>query len=343
MCGHGHADPASEGPRQTASSHYKGVAPIQAPRGTPIYKLIRMNITHFHDTDLPREQQHWQLDWMYGGLIMAIYLGPALGSGVIPALIPDRNHDIPELKYLHTLTEVVPVKADMELKGSWDPEGVFVVEWLRGMIKDHTPESAAIQFSLNPDKFHWFPDILDSITQFNYFLHLHGREPIPKVGLEMHTLEGPFENRKVSGDIFSNKVAEVKDGEKYGFTMCNGSPYALFVSLLYFDPERCSIQAWYSSKTPLPASPDGVEATRLPIGYGPGVRAFEFKLSPGKTVDSGFLKLFVSTEQLDVDWIEQMSPFNRDVQPSAGRLAGAHEMEGMQVWDVIDAVITMRI
>jgi hypothetical protein len=110
------------------------------------------------------------------------------------------------------------------------------------MIKDRTPEAAATHFSLNPDKYHRLPDILDSIAHFHYFLHLHGSEPIPKVTLEMHTLEGPFENREVSNDIFHNNVAEVKEGKKYGFTFCNGSPHALFVYLFYFDPDQCTIQ-----------------------------------------------------------------------------------------------------
>ncbi|KAJ7890389.1 hypothetical protein B0H13DRAFT_1887582 [Mycena leptocephala] len=299
-----------------------------------------MSIALPPDSNLP-EEQHWQLDWMCGGSTMSIYLGPALDRSVVPSLVPDRNHDMPVFTSLPSPTEFMPVKADMELKGPWD--GVFVVQWLRGLIKDRTPEAAATHFSLNPEKYHRLPDILDSIAHFNYFLQLHGSEPIPKVTLEMHTLEGPFENRQVSNDIFHDNVAEVKEGKKYGFTICNGSPHALFVYLFYFDPDQCTIQAWHISEAPLPASHDGIQATRLPIGYGFGVRAFVFDLPEGKTADGGLIKVFVSTEYLDMSWIEQMSPFNSSARPSAGRLvAGREKIETRQVWDALDAVITMK-
>jgi hypothetical protein len=83
---------------------------------------------------------------------------------------------------------------------------------------------------------------MDAITHFNYFIQLHGSQPIPNVTLEMHRTEGPIENREVSNDIFHDNVAEVQEGKKYGFTICNGSPYDLFAYLFYFDPAECTIQ-----------------------------------------------------------------------------------------------------
>ncbi|KAJ7909134.1 hypothetical protein B0H13DRAFT_2493885 [Mycena leptocephala] len=259
-------------------------------------------------------EQHWQLDWMCGGITMTIYLSPALDSAVIPALFPDRNYDMPELNSLPTPTPLT--EHDM-----------FIIEWLRGMIKDRAPAAAATSFSLTSNKYHRLPEIMDAMTHFNYFIQLHGSQPIPNVTLEMHRTEGPIENREVSNDIFHDNVAEVQEGKKYGFTICNGSPYDLFAYLFYFDPAECTIQAWHVSETSLPAS-DGIQATRCPVGYGPGVPAFEFFLAEGKTpVDSGFVKLFISTEELDMDWIVQTSPFKSNSGPSVRLAAGREKID----------------
>lgn len=91
---------------------------------------------------------------------------------------------------------------------------------------------------------------------------------------------------------------------------------------------------------PLLAPPDGDKATKFPIGYGVGGYAFEFDLPPGKTVDTGFLKVLVSTEYLDMQWIPQISPFHPEFTPSS-RGWGRETIEKEQAWDAFHAVITM--
>jgi hypothetical protein len=180
-------------------------------------------------TDANSEEQHWQLDWMCGGITMTVYLSPALDSTVIPALFPDRNHDMPELNSLPTPTPLTQVNADMSLTGPWND--VFVIEWLRGIIKARAPAAAATSFSLTSNKYHRLPEIMNAITHFNYFIQLHGSQSIPNVTLEMHRMEGPFERCDPSDDILHDKAAEMKPGETFGFTIYNGSLYDLFAYL----------------------------------------------------------------------------------------------------------------
>lgn len=132
-------------------------------------------------TDANSEEQHWQIDWMCGGITMTVYLSPALDSTVIPALFPDRIHDMPELSSLPAPTPLTHVNADMSLAGPWDD--MFVIERLRGIIKDRAPVAAATCFSLTSNKYHRLPEIMDAITHFNYFIQLQGGQPIPNVTL----------------------------------------------------------------------------------------------------------------------------------------------------------------
>jgi hypothetical protein len=60
-------------------------------------------------------------------------------------------------------------------------------------------------------------------------------------------------------------------------------------------------------------------------------------------VDSGFVKLFVSTEKLDMGWIVQKSLFKSNFGPSVRLTAGREKIDRGQVWDAIDVLITMRI
>jgi hypothetical protein len=77
------------------------------------------------------------------------------------------------------------------------------------------------------------------------------------------------------------------------------------------------------------------------IGMG-GEPPFEFGLPPGKTSSSGFLKLFVSTHYLDLDWIEQeTSPFDQAF-TGTGRLTGkCVKLQKMPKWDALKVKLTM--
>ncbi|KAJ6462404.1 caspase domain-containing protein [Mycena vulgaris] len=307
------------------------------------HSILRAKENEEPVTKLPDGAMATVSNWNNDEMIMKIYISPNFDSSATSDLFPDTSH----LKSLPIprkfVQEASQAYADIELKKLSDDK--FAVKRLRGIIKDTAHIESVAGFSLTPEKYNRLPVIMDGISHFNYFLHKHhASNPILNVSIEMHTLTGPFLNRVPSADIFVEKVAKIKytAGRKYGFTMCNRSQHDLFPYLYYFDPAEYTIEEWYAPPAPrtapLVASPNGKDATRLPIGYGAGGYAFEFELPNGKVVDPCFLKLFVSTEVLDLTWIEQKSPFHPDFEGS-GRQGRRETFEEGPAWDAFHAVV----
>jgi hypothetical protein len=77
------------------------------------------------------------------------------------------------------------------------------------------------------------------------------------------------------------------------------------------------------------------------VGMG-GEGAFCFTLPAGKTSSSAFIKMFVSTEYIDLAWIEQkISPFD----PRfcwTGRLTMSRELLDYSDWNALCVVLTMN-
>jgi hypothetical protein len=99
-------------------------------------------------------------------------------------------------------------------------------------------------------------------------------------------------------------------------------------------------QCWYSpeSKDVAPLRKANGEVR---IGMG-GEEPFEFNLPDQKTSSSGFLKLFVSTQYLNIERIEQkLSPFD----PSFGRTGrldgGRKRVRPVAKWDALTVKLTM--
>jgi hypothetical protein len=72
------------------------------------------------------------------------------------------------------------------------------------------------------------------------------------------------------------------------------------------------------------------------IGMG-SERAFDFTLSPGKLSSCGFLKLFVTSEYVDLGWIQQeLSPLDLQF-VGTGRFRMSHEpsVDLRTRWDAI--------
>jgi hypothetical protein len=79
---------------------------------------------------------------------------------------------------------------------------------------------------------------------------------------------------------------------------------------------------------------------RLTLGMG-GERAFEFTLLEGQKESSGFLKLFVAREFVDLEWIKQrMSPFHPEF-VGTGRLGMNYEKLIYSTWDALTVTLTM--
>ncbi|VDB86219.1 unnamed protein product [Peniophora sp. CBMAI 1063] len=113
-------------------------------------------------------------------------------------------------------------------------------------------------------------------------------------------------------DTVQSGIANVvADGRTpYGITVKNTSHKPLYLWLFYFDCSTLSITEYYGSNAKRPIYPGG----QLLIGDGPnedyqGGLPFVFWVPPGQELDVGLIKTFVTTEDVDLSWIAQASPF----------------------------------
>ncbi|KAJ7117543.1 hypothetical protein C8R44DRAFT_198080 [Mycena epipterygia] len=108
-----------------------------------------------------------------------------------------------------------------------------------------------------------------------------------------------------AGNMISDNTAWLRSdpSARYCFTIRNPSPHKLFPYLFYFNPHDCAIDCFYEPpnrhRPPLRRLED-----LLTVGMG-AEPAFQFMLPPGMPSSSGFFKLFVSTNYVDLGWIEQ--------------------------------------
>jgi hypothetical protein len=81
------------------------------------------------------------------------------------------------------------------------------------------------------------------------------------------------------------------------------------------------------------------------IGMG-SERAFDFTLSPGELSSRGFLKLFVTSDYIDLGWIQQeLSPFDPGF-VGTGRFRMSHEpldltTRSNTMWDALMVTLTI--
>jgi len=136
----------------------------------------------------------------------------------------------------------------------------------------------------------------------------------------------------------------VDETSMYGIKITNDTNVALFPSLFYFDNSDLSIQSSYLPPTsggkidpPLPAGGS------LTIGYGSGsVAPFTYFLRDGQNVDVGFLKLFLSTEPVDLSHLIQRSPFEFDLARSDMAYGEEKSDKTMCQWETVLLTIIQR-
>ncbi|KAJ6589856.1 hypothetical protein DFH09DRAFT_217728 [Mycena vulgaris] len=194
------------------------------------------------------------------------------------------------------------------------------------------------------------PVIREATTNFNHFLVLRNEsKSLTGVSLEMYRLVGEGLGREPdrrvgrNGNLVdtSSKVRfRSEPANKYGFRIRNESTDDLFPYLLYFDPDEYTVNCWYTPGMhhypPLKRA-GGIVA----VGMGDGGLPFEFTLPEDESSSSGFLKLLVSTEYLDVELIQQqMSPFDSRFEGTV-RLGMIQEKLSQAKWDALVVVLTM--
>ncbi|PVF99196.1 hypothetical protein CPB86DRAFT_783999 [Serendipita vermifera] len=141
--------------------------------------------------------------------------------------------------------------------------------------------------------------------------------------MKLHEIEvdewGPvFDPEPEGPNLHENSLIRVVADEQsvYGIRVTNKTDKPLYLSVFYFDHSSLEIISFYESPTSnriadAPLQPHG----SLAIGYGSGgARPYSYVLPDGQDVDVGFLKFFISTEQVDLSGIAQPSPFSEEGQ-----------------------------
>ncbi|KAJ7464442.1 caspase domain-containing protein [Mycena latifolia] len=197
------------------------------------------------------------------------------------------------------------------------------------------------------------PSAISGIAHFHHFLERRNKRTLLSgFSLEMHRLQGEHPTRRpVGANIIKPYSQSVYTAEilsdtraKYGFTICNATNQDLFPYLFYFNPLNYFIKPWYaperaSEGPPLHKISSG-NPGKLTLGMG-GERALTFILPPGESSSSAFIKLFVSTECLDLGWIEQqISPFS-EMFAGMGRPRAIRDTFRSPDWDALQVVLTM--
>ncbi|KAK0187319.1 hypothetical protein F5146DRAFT_1064401 [Armillaria mellea] len=107
---------------------------------------------------------------------------------------------------------------------------------------------------------------------------------------------------------------DADDETPYTFKITNHTNVDLYVSVFYFDMSNLSIHSYYqpgSAGTDTNAEPSVPARGSLVIGYGEGgAPPRKYFLREGQTVDVGFLKLFITTRNVDLSGIAQETPFD---------------------------------
>ncbi|KAK0502201.1 hypothetical protein EDD18DRAFT_1426888 [Armillaria luteobubalina] len=194
--------------------------------------------------------------------------------------------------------------------------------------------------------------ILQSSADFYWYLHrssegvLSGKVKVEctkltETGEYTDDLEDILEPDP-KGDNLNNEdiiFVDVDEEAIYGFKIINTGSVALYVSMFYFDVSDLSISSYYqpgSAQNDVDVSLPPGES--LSMGYGTsGTVPHMYTLRKGQDVDVGFLKLFFSTEYLDLSGVVQRSPFTES------RGSGQVAEQNRYLWDdMCIAVIQKR-
>ncbi|KAI0339455.1 hypothetical protein BDW22DRAFT_1431719 [Trametopsis cervina] len=191
--------------------------------------------------------------------------------------------------------------------------------------------SAITPFSI-PYTVDFVPEQLYRIARAMAHFRRHlTREPTKNIKLKCPLISVHFARIETTGLFHSphldrenlwhnDNLINVRTGTEYGLQLHNNFKVPLYVTVFLFDNDL-SIRAYYLPGTTLPGGykvdPCLKGEADLSIGYGSsGTSPFVFS-SPRQSGKKNmcFVKIFVSTEQVDLSFIEQPSPFPKTVSP----------------------------
>ncbi|KAH9923545.1 caspase domain-containing protein [Fomitopsis serialis] len=209
-------------------------------------------------------------------------------------------------------------------------------------------------------------ETLDAVARFNFYLYRHHPQaPFKReLAIELRKLEvvpgsGLRPLLQPIGDNYFSSLAEkvvcaqdssfnvdsvqeaiITDMEPYyGLTLVNDTEHDLFPYVFYFDPNDYSVQSWYLPHSPS-MTPPLLQKGRLAIGYGAsGTDSLRFSLPSGSKVDTGFLKVFVSTSYADMRSVPQPSVLDRSSRSSQ---QNRKDPAFTDTWDEFICVLTCK-
>ncbi|KAK0214585.1 caspase domain-containing protein [Armillaria fumosa] len=195
-------------------------------------------------------------------------------------------------------------------------------------------------FEVNVDDSDAMRGILQSSANFYWYLHRSSKGVLSgkvKVKCTKLTATGEYTDDledilEPDGDNLNNEdiiFIDVDEEAIYGFKILNTGSVPRYVSMFYFDVSDLSISSYYqpgSARKDVDVSlPPG---ELLSIGYGTSRTVpHMYTLRKGQDVDVGFLKLFFSTEYLDLSGVVQKSPFTES------RRGGQVAPQSRYLWD----------
>ncbi|KAF8214404.1 hypothetical protein K438DRAFT_1001915 [Mycena galopus ATCC 62051] len=280
-------------------------------------------------------------DWKNDLMVLHVHVPPEFPY--VSDLFPTANitYQLNRRRYVQAQD---PATADILVRAERQE---IVIDHLAGTMIECQRET---RFSVNGNTAH-LPAVMDGIAHFNYFLERHnGSDPLEAVTLEMHRLVGKYPGRKpdrsvgldgnivVHGEVHLTAQADAK----YGFTIRNMSPVDLFPYLFFFDPEEYTIKCWYSPTSMHDAAPLKSNSVVI-VGMGSEC-AFEFPATLPRGVSSSFafLKLFVSTEPLDLTWIRQeTTPLDPKFMGPERFSGGKESLNSKPTWRALKIVMTL--
>ncbi|KZT04118.1 uncharacterized protein LAESUDRAFT_310154 [Laetiporus sulphureus 93-53] len=208
-------------------------------------------------------------------------------------------------------------QADVAVRRS--PSGETLLERLDPLMRRYCPLLPGDLNILDMRK------ALETIYHFNFHLYRQSNRSgpdIPDVSVELYKLRKEEKGKGIQmfvpeGDtnLFCHEVdvtahspsekpalkeAVITDFEPfYGLNLVNRSDRNFFPYLFYFDPNDYCIQCWYHPESPTMSAPLE-QNNSLKVGHGAreaGLqRSIKLSLPPNVSSDTGFVKLFVTTE-----------------------------------------------
>ncbi|KAJ7476186.1 caspase domain-containing protein [Mycena latifolia] len=332
----------------------EGVVPgtefdVHAADNTFLGKLTARFVQINHSILAPPDQQPLTIPpgarvvvsrWVNPALILHVYTPPDFPytADLFPALASRASHG---QKYVQA-----PAREGAGIALRAEADGTLVIERLTSTLLECERETR-VDLGGNMAR---LPAVVDGIAHFNYFLERHhGSAPLEGVTLEMHRLVGAYPGRKPdmtqgnNGNLVDKHEARfaLERYARYGFTIRNEGSEDLFPYLFYFDPVKYTIHRWYSPAGIHVRAPLKKNGGAVTVGMG-GELAFQFVLPPGEKKTSGFIKLFVATTFIDLDWMKQtVSPFDPKYQGTDRLDMQLETLPEVPKWDAFKVILMM--